>query len=194
MPTEPKGFYERIGDIEMYWNEIRDIIASITKEMQFSALDIGCNDGSITVKLLEHFALVEGLEPHQETFEKAQGNLLEYYPKLLLRQWRIEDYVSAFPDKKYDWIFCLGVLQKLPEPTFANFIPVIKWIIKNTNKVAVIRIPKKYPYISKMIRLALNDGYTVTVRESKVFKKINHYFILKKECQDDNASPNELLP
>lgn len=102
-------FYER-GDPmdELMVDREVDIIKRYHVDGK-SALEVGCGSGTCTVKLGKTFKDLEVVEP-------SKGNialLKEKWPDIVCHEMLLEDFS---PDKKYDFVFFLNVIEHVEDP------------------------------------------------------------------------------
>lgn len=122
------SFYER-GDHmdELMVDREVDIISRYYVEGK-SALEVGCGSGTCTVKLGKTFKDMEVLEP-------SSGNialLKNKWPDIVCHEELLEDFC---PEKKYDFIFFLNVIEHVEDPVAS--IKAISKLVKHEGLIFI---------------------------------------------------------
>ena len=131
-------------------------------------LDVGCGSGRFTEIALKYGAKVVALD-YSEAVDVAKDNLSKYKNSLYLQS---DIYSLPFKEKKFDFIFCLGVLQHTPyvEKAFKS----LPNLLKKGGKICV-------DYYWKRPKTLLNSKYlfrplTKRIDNEKLFKIIKFLF------------------
>lgn len=104
------SFYQK-GDYmdELLIDREMDVIGRMCAGTGKLALEVGCGDGKSTAKLLVMFPSLEVIEPSKGNIQLLQ----EKIPAIVCHNILLEDF---HPDKKYDYIFFLNVLEHVEDP------------------------------------------------------------------------------
>jgi 2-polyprenyl-3-methyl-5-hydroxy-6-metoxy-1,4-benzoquinol methylase len=131
-------------------------------------LDVGCGSGRFTEVALKYGAKVVAID-YSEAVDVAQKNLGKYKNALFIQS---NIYSLPFKKKKFDFVFCLGVLQHTPNVEKA--FKCLPDLLKKNGKICV-------DYYWKRPKTLLNSKYffrplTKKIPNEKLFKIIKFIF------------------
>jgi methionine biosynthesis protein MetW len=114
-------------------------------------LEIGCNDGSLLLKLRKDFNKVYGIDIAPTLIKEAKKKALQNFPKDNAVFFSVCDANKGlnFLDKTFETIVCLAVLEHIFDPYF--LIDEINRVLKK-NGVLVLQVPN-IAYLKHRIHL-----------------------------------------
>lgn len=166
----------------LYFSLLRDRVGSF---MGIDTLELGCGRGTVSVLCGLHGARPSILDSSQYALALAKGNMRKHCGALPLGFFQADASATSLPDRAYDVVFSVGLLEHFAEPLEVmaeseRLAKRLAWhvVIGATNSNA------------KWYRNALEPGdYAVAgwvvTRSDKLPK---HIFIVEKRCDQSVSS------
>ena len=151
-------------------------------------LDVGCGGGILSQALGELGAEVTGIDASERTIgvAKAHSKLIESDVKFF--QQTIEDFIVSNPDKKFDVITCLEMLEHVPLP--GDIIKSCSNLLNDNGDIffsTINRNPKSYlfavigaEYVLNLLPKGTHD-YEKFIKPSELAKWVRDAGLTSKE-------------
>ncbi|HQQ96897.1 MAG TPA: methyltransferase domain-containing protein [Cyclobacteriaceae bacterium] len=119
-------------DEQLRWSAIRELIEPRVASPEVQILDVGSGRGWLT-HLLSGLGKAQGLEPVRPVVRYAR----KLFPKLAFFEGSLNDFITAHPDRRFDWVVSSEVLEHVPDEEKPMFIRSLKSILQPTGHLVI---------------------------------------------------------
>lgn len=159
---KPKYINEAYSQWELttVFNELPDLEG-------MNVLDIGCGVGRVLIPLLEHGALVSGIDVSPEMLNICGKKTRQAGYNVLLKQASVDG--MPFDDGIFDIVVCVGVFEHLPDNTRYQALREIIRVLKGCGGILILLMNNEHSiYLSEAAKNSnlqeqRNDGYYCSV-------------------------------
>ncbi len=151
-------------------------------------LDVGCGGGILAEALNELGAKVTGIDASESTIGVAKSHSRSIGSDVIYIQNTIEEFISSYPDEKFDVITCLEMLEHVPSPN--EIIKSCSNLLKDDGNIffsTINRNPRSYlfavigaEYILNLLPKGTHD-YEKFIKPSELAKWIRDAGLNSKE-------------
>ncbi len=151
-------------------------------------LDVGCGGGILAEALNELGAKVTGIDASENTIGVAKSHSRSIGSDVIYIQNTIEEFISSYPNEKFDVITCLEMLEHVPSPN--EIIKSCSNLLKDDGNIffsTINRNPRSYlfavigaEYILNLLPKGTHD-YEKFIKPSELAKWIRDAGLNSKE-------------
>ena len=151
-------------------------------------LDVGCGGGILAEALNELGASVTGIDASENTICIAKSHSRSIGSDVIYIQNTIEEFISSYPNEKFDVITCLEMLEHVPSPN--EIIKSCSNLLKDDGNIffsTINRNPRSYlfavigaEYILNLLPKGTHD-YEKFIKPSELAKWIREAGLNSKE-------------
>ena len=151
-------------------------------------LDVGCGGGILAEALNELGANVTGIDASENTIGVAKSHSRSIGSDVIYIQNTIEEFMSSYPNEKFDVITCLEMLEHVPSPN--EIIKSCSNLLKDDGNIffsTINRNPRSYlfavigaEYILNLLPKGTHD-YEKFIKPSELAKWIREAGLNSKE-------------
>ncbi len=111
-------------------NDAQKLLHNVIVDKEATALEIGLGIGRITKHLANRFREVYGTDVSNEMVKQARARL-RHLSNVKIDKNNGKD-LRIYPDRKFDFVFSVKVLQHLPRRIFLGYLDEVRRVIKPT--------------------------------------------------------------
>lgn len=119
-------------DEQLRWSAIRELIQPRLTSPEAQMLDVGSGRGWLT-HLLSGLGKAQGLEPVRPVVRYAR----KLFPHLAFFEGSLNDFIAAYPDRRFDWVVSSEVLEHVPDEEKPMFIRNLKSRLKSSGHLVI---------------------------------------------------------